>query len=694
MSAEPSIADEPQDDLDPRFCEIMDAAPVLIWVTDPQRRGLWFNRPWLDFTGQSLASQQGEGWRASLHPDDLPRELEAYAGGVPRRERVRLQYRLRYRDGSWRWIDDQGTPRFDRDGRFLGYIGCCVDIQELKSNEAQLRQLQSSLEQRIGETADQLTSEIAGRSQAEQELAVNNAQLSVLIQGIGDCAVYMLDPGGHVSSWNTGAQRIKGYLAEEIVGQHFSRFYTEGDRLAGVPLRALATAAESGKFEAEGWRLRKDGTQFWASVLIDAIRDPSGVLVGYAKITRDITEKKLAEQQLEEARKRMVEMQRMEGIGQLTGGVAHDFNNLLTVILGNLQIAERAAAGSPESLVRIRGAIDNAIKGARRAATLTQRLLAFSRRQPLTPKVLNLNRLIAGEVDFMQRTLGEQIDIEAVGGAGLWQVEADANQLEGALLNLAINARDAMPDGGKLTIETSNAYLDDDYCRLHPDVAPGQYVQISVTDNGIGMAPEVANRAFEPFFSTKEVGQGTGLGLSQVYGFIKQSGGHVKIYSEPGEGTTVRIYLPRYRGDDARDEPLHPAEPASGAPGETILVVEDDADVRHYLVDILREVNYRVLEAAEAAAALDVLRRPDVPIALLLTDVVLPRVNGRELARQAQALRPGLKVLFMTGYSRNAIIHQGRLDHGVELIQKPLTQEQLTQRIRSLLDSDRGLAPL
>ena len=665
----------------------------MVWVTDSERRCIWFNKAWLDFTGRGMAEQLGAGWRESVHPQDLQRDLDLYAAESPARRPIRVQFRLRGADGAYRWVQELGAPRFALDGRFLGYLGCCFDIEDHKAAEHELRRLQATLETRIGEAANQLTSEIAGRSQAEQELAFSAAQLQVLIQGIGDCAIYMLDVGGNVSSWNTGAARIKGYRADEIVGQHFSRFYTETDRTAGLPVRALGIAAESGKFEAEGWRLRKDGTQFWASVLIDAIRDSGGRLIGYAKITRDITEKKLAEQQLEAVRKRMTEMQRMEGIGQLTGGVAHDFNNLLTVILGNLQIAERTSE-SGGSQARLRSAIDNAIKGARRAATLTQRLLAFSRRQPLAPTVVSVNKLIASEAEFLQRTLGERVEVEAVGGAGLWQVEVDTNQLEAALLNLAINARDAMPDGGKLTIETSNAYLDEDYVRLNPDLVPGQYVLIAVTDNGQGMTPEVAARAFEPFFSTKEVGQGTGLGLSQVYGFIKQSGGHVKIYSEVGEGTTVRIYLPRYVGE-GQVEPAHRAPPpATAAPGETILVVEDDADVRRYLVDILGDANYRVLEAPEASAALAILKQPAQQIDLLLTDVVLPRMNGRELARQAMVLRPGLKVLFMTGYSRNAIIHQGRLDHGVELIQKPLTQELLTQRVRRLLDSERGSAPL
>jgi PAS domain S-box-containing protein len=688
MTAQPLTPDEPPGGLDPRFREIMDGVPVLVWVTDAARRCIWFNRAWLEYTGRSLAEQVGEGWRKSIHPDDLQRELDTFAAEIPARRPIRAQYRLRKPSGEYCWVQEHSLPRFAHDGSFLGYLGCCFDVENHKTTEEQLRRLQATLEARISETSSQLSSEIAGRSQAEQEL-------TVLIQGIGDVAIYMLDPAGRVSSWNTGAARIKGYRAEEIVGHHFSRFYTESDRTAGVPEKALAIAAQTGKFEAEGWRRRKDGTQFWASVLIDAIRDSAGHLVGYAKITRDITEKKLAEQQLEVARKRMVEIQRIEGIGQLTGGVAHDFNNLLTVILGNLQIAERAAGnGTVDGTAKIRTAIDNAIKGARRAATLTQRLLAFSRRQPLAPKLVNLNKLIVGEVEFLQRTLGEQVEIEAVGGGGLWQIEVDVNQLEAALLNLAINARDAMPDGGKLTIETSNAYLDEEYVRLNPDASPGQFVQISVTDNGSGMTPEVMNRAFEPFFSTKEVGQGTGLGLSQVYGFIKQSGGHVKIYSELGEGTTIHIYLPRYVGPGATEQPQQLPQPAGAVPGETLLVVEDDADVRCYLVDILREVNYRVLEAPEASAALEILRRPEQHVDLLLTDVVLPRMNGRELARLALALRPGLKVLFMTGYSRNAIIHQGRLDQGVELIQKPLTQEQLTQRVRNLLDSERSAGPL
>ena len=420
--------------------------------------------------------------------------------------------------------------------------------------------------------------------------------------------------------------------------------------------------------------------------MIDPIQDGNGALIGFAKVTRDITERRQAQDLLDQARERMVQMQKMEAVGQLTGGVAHDFNNLLMVIIGNLEVAQRNAEAEKGSVARLKRAIDSAIRGAQRAATLTQRLLAFSRRQPLDPKQIDLNKFVVGEVEFLQRTLGEKIQVEAVGGAGLWKVAADVNQLQAALLNLAFNARDAMPQGGKLTIETGNAFLDEDYCRANPEVQRGQYVLIAVTDNGTGMTQEVMNRAFEPFFSTKAVGEGTGLGLSQVYGFIKQSGGHIKIYSEPGEGTTVKIYLPRISVDAAAEPEDDPTEQVPAERGETILVVEDDDDVRAYLVETLHDLDYRVLRAHDSVAALEFLQQ-NTRIDLLLTDVVLPGMNGRELSRKAQSLRPGLKVLFMTGYSRNAIVHQGRLDADVELIQKPITQDQLSARMRTLLDA-------
>jgi signal transduction histidine kinase len=372
--------------------------------------------------------------------------------------------------------------------------------------------------------------------------------------------------------------------------------------------------------------------------------------------------------------------QKMEAVGQLTGGVAHDFNNLLTIIIGNLELARRR--GVEAGIDRV---LKNALVGAEKAAQLTQRLLAFSRRQPLDPKSVDATKLIAGMSDLLRRSLGEHVEIETVGGGGLWRTEVDPTELEAAILNLALNSRDAMPNGGKLTIETSNAFLDEQYTREHDDVRTGQYVLISVTDTGQGMPREIVDRAFEPFFTTKETGQGTGLGLSQVYGFVKQSGGHIKIYSEVGQGTTIKMYLPRHRAADQPQGDLR-MEAVEKGKGERILVVEDDEGVRGYIAEILQDLDYRVLTAPDAAVALHMLERQEAPVDLLLTDVVLPGMNGRQLADAVRARHSAMRVLFMTGYSRNAIVHQGRLDPGVALIQKPLSAASLAQKIREVLE--------
>ena len=528
----------------------------------------------------------------------------------------------------------------------------------------------------------------AGRRQREVEAARadSEAQFRMLVQGVTDYALYRLDPGGHVTSWNPGAERIKGYRAGEIIGKHFSVFYTAEERARGLPELTLREAATEGRYESQSRRVRKDGTEFFAHAVIDPIFDEEGELIGFAKITRDITEQREAQAKLDDAREQLFQAQKMEAVGHLTGGVAHDFNNLLTVVLGNLDIARRAIGTlSGEMRDRAMRALDNAQQGGRRAATLVSQLLAFSRRQPLAPTVIDVNRFLRHLSEFLHAPLGETISLEVVGAGGVWTVEVDQNQLETALLNLAINARDAMPQGGKLTIEANNVFLDEDYSARHGgDAKPGQYVALSVTDTGSGMPKEVIERAFEPFFTTKQAGQGTGLGLSQVYGFVKQSGGHVKIYSEAGEGTTVRLYLPRATGVAADSRAERPDSLRGGA--ERILLVEDDADVRAFLTDSMRELGYGVLEAADAEQALRILETPE-RIDLLLTDVVLPGQNGRQLAERAAELRPELKVMFMTGYSRNAIVHQGRLDPGVNLIQKPVVQSELAARLRRVLES-------
>jgi two-component system, NtrC family, sensor kinase len=409
-------------------------------------------------------------------------------------------------------------------------------------------------------------------------------------------------------------------------------------------------------------------------------------LFGAILVVLQRTRRLYAEQDRREvAEAAMMQTQKLDAVGRLTGGVAHDFNNLLMIIIGNLETAQRQIeSGLDGARSGIERAVANAMQGAKRAATLTQRLLVFSRLAPLDPRPLDLNRLLKDLSDFLARSLGEAISLEVIGAAGLWTVAADQAQLETALLNLAVNARDAMPSGGKLTLETSNTYIDDAYCRAHAEVRPGQYVLIAITDSGTGMSRDVIDNAFEPFFTTKPSGQGTGLGLSQVYGFVKQSGGHVKIYSEIGEGSTVKIYLPRLIGATPVNAKVEEAKASAEAgAGERILVVEDDTEVRHYIVEVLRELNYDVAEAPTAEQALSLLH--DRTFDLLLTDVILPGKNGRQLADELHATHAETKVLFMTGYSRNAIVHQGRLDPGVQLLQKPVTSVELGRKIREML---------
>jgi CheY-like chemotaxis protein len=374
----------------------------------------------------------------------------------------------------------------------------------------------------------------------------------------------------------------------------------------------------------------------------------------------------------------------MEAVGQLTGGIAHDFNNLLTVIQGSIELVMRRANRLDPETTRLLGL---AISAGERGAALTHRLLAFSRQQSLSPQHIDINRHVSGISDLLRRTLGEAIAIETVLAGGLWHCFVDPNQLESALLNIAVNARDAMPDGGKLTVETGNTYLDEEYAAMHEDVSPGPYVLLAVTDTGTGMSPEVMSHALELFFTTKESGKGTGLGLSQVYGFVKQSGGHIKLYSERGLGTTVKVYLPRST-PEAMTEPV-PDRSASILPGngETVLLVEDDAQVREFSASALRHLGYCVLEASEASAALNILAEHS-EIALLLTDVGLPDLNGRQLAEEARRRVPRLKVVYMTGYARNAIVHHGVLDAGVDLLAKPFTTEGLGRKLQEVLRRD------
>jgi PAS domain S-box-containing protein len=486
----------------------------------------------------------------------------------------------------------------------------------------------------------------------------------------------MLDASGIITNWNAGAERIKGYKAAEIVGQHFSTFYTEEDLAAGLPARALATALREGKFEGEGWRRRKDGTRFWASVVIDAIYDDAGQLTGFAKITRDITERREAQLALERTRAALQHSQKMEAIGQLTGGIAHDFNNLLTVIVNNLDLLGRNLPAHDRAL------LDSTQRAAERGAKLTQQLLAFARRQPLRPAQHNLDEVIQGFEAVLRRACVEavELDLQLAGGRPL--VDIDAAQFESALLNLTVNACDAMPDGGRLTLASRWMDLDGDAAgALGGNLKPGPYIVVTVTDTGSGMPAGVAERAFEPFFTTKEIGRGTGLGLSQVYGFVSQTGGHVTLSSTEGKGTSISLYLP---ASEAAAPPAeeHGARPPRAA--ETALIVEDDFLVLESAAQLFRSLGYDVLTAGDGPSALALLeQQPHIDV--LFTDVAMPKgMNGVELARRVARLRPGTRILLASGYPPAELTAQHGVFDEFSFISKPYRWTEVAEKLRGL----------
>jgi PAS domain S-box-containing protein len=623
-------------------------APVPMHALDRNWRVIDVNRRWLqlfersreevigrsiaEFQGDAGAVQQQSRWSELLPPGELQ------------------DVHLRYFKKSGEAVDVLVSTTVERDekGEFLRAISIVVDVTErLRAEEAVRRE----------------------------------QQLSQLLAESSTDGIIGVDTALRLTVWNRAMEAMSEVPRGAVLGQ---RIFDLRPDLAGSSAEAALRAALQGQktsLHNRQFTFPRIGRGGTYDVDFAPLYAPDRAVIGALVFLRDVTERQRIEQQLRQA-------QRMEAVGQLTGGIAHDFNNLLTVVLGNIDLVRRrlAAGELPRGLDEMGRAAGAAARAAERGALLTQRLLAFSRRQALEPAPVDPNKLVSGSSDLLRRTLGEGIAIETVLTAGVWRTLVDPNELENAILNLALNARDAMPNGGKLTIETANIFLDADYARAHEDVAAGEYVQIAVSDTGVGMSKEVAEQAFEPFFTTKEVGQGTGLGLSQVYGFVKQSGGHVKIYSEPGQGTTVKIYLPRLVAAEAvRDAAAAPAALSPRSHGETILVVEDDEDVRAYSAGVLQELGYRVLTAADGEAALRLVES-EPELKLIFTDVGLPGgLNGREVATAARRIRPSLKVLFTTGYARNAIVHQGRLDPGVELLGKPFSSPALAARIHQLL---------
>ncbi len=639
-----------------RFRVLTESLLGLVFMADTRGRITYVNNEFGQYANIDVQKLTAQHWSDVVHPDDRGAAQTAWRESIATQRPYEVQYRLRRHDGSWRWFLARALPIYNERREVTAWIGNGTDIDDGKRAAEALAATNSLLEQRVAERSREL----------DRIFKLSTDILSVV------------DEAGMFVSISPAWERITGIPVAEAVGRPLLDFVHPDDvaatRAAGERLQAgLAVIG------FENRNRRADGSWCWLSWRA-APRDIDGLAYS---VGRDITEEKARDEQLRQS-------QKMEVVGQLTGGIAHDFNNLLTIIMGSLELLQRGLAGADTKSIR---RIDAAMDGARRAAALTHRLLAFARRQPLEPKAIEPNRLVAGMSDMLTRVLGEHIALEFVNAAGVWRVQADVNQLENCILNLAVNARDAMPEGGHLTIETQNVHLDHAYAMMKPDVEPGHYVMIAVTDTGCGMTADVQSKVFEPFFTTKPQGQGTGLGLAQVYGFIRQSNGHVAIYSEPGHGTSVKIYLPRLRGP-ARAETQTPALPKlePARTGETILVVEDEENVRNFSAEVLADAGYTVLAAENAASAIEMLTET-ANVDMLFTDVVLTgNMNGRALADQISRLRPGIAVLYTTGYTRNAIIHHGRLDEGIDFIGKPFTASALTQTVRRVLDRAGALA--
>ena len=636
------------------FRTFAQAMPNQVWAAQPDGLLDWFNERVYAYSGFSGDQLAGHGWAAMVHPDDAPIATERWAAALASGDRYDTEFRLRRADGAYRWHLARAVPILAGDGSPQRWIGTNTDIEEQKSTAAALVKLNATLEQ-----------EVAQRT-ADRDRVWRNSQDLIVIVG----------PRGTFRAVSPSVTASLGWAPEEWIGRSLFDFLVPDDEFDTSA--ALRHAAEQPLQRFENRYRHKDGGFRWFAW----VATPEDGLI-YAT-GRDVTLEKAAAGELAKTQEALRQSQKMEAVGQLTGGIAHDFNNMLAVVMGSLELLERRMSNSD---TRARRYIDAANDAARRAALLTQRLLAFSRQQPLQPAAVDANKLVAGMSDLLRHSLGADVQLEIVLAGGLWRTHADPNQLENILLNLAVNARDAMPEGGHLTIETQNAHLDERYAAANLGTAAGQYVLIAVTDTGSGMPPEVVEKAFDPFFTTKPVGKGTGLGLSQVYGFIKQSGGHVKIYTEQGLGTTIKLYLPRLHGAVQTDLALDESpEMPRGDDREVILVVEDEPGVRQFSIDALTELGYHVLEADGAARALRLLEEhPE--IALMFTDVVMPEMNGAKLAEAARALRPDLKILFTTGYTRNAVVHNGKLDEGVDLIGKPFSLEALAAKIRAVLEA-------
>jgi PAS domain S-box-containing protein len=615
-----------------------------IFMLDPVGNVLTWNSGAENIIGYKAQEAMGKNQAMYYPPEDITE-------GKPQRELDQAAVNGRLDEEGWRvrkngdrfWSNGVLTALYDDQGNVRGFAKVTRDLTERRRNEEALR--------------------------------TTEERLRFLVEGVKDYAIFMLDPAGNVLTWNSGAENIIGYNAKEAIGKNQAMYYPPEDIAEGKPQRELDQAATNGTLDEEGWRVRKNGDRFWSNGVLTALYDDQGKVRGFAKVTRDLSERRGLEEQLQQS-------QKMEAFGQLAGGVAHDFNNLLTVILG---FSDLLIAQLPQEDAK-RSSLEQIRRAGERAATLTRQLLAFSRRQILEPKVLDLSAVVNETEKMLRRLIGEDVQLAAVLAPTLNPVKVDPGQIEQVIMNLIVNARDAMRQGGKITIETQNVELHEGYAQTHFEVKPGLYVLLAISDTGSGMTPEIKARIFEPFFTTKGVGKGTGLGLPVVQGIVKQSGGNIEVYSEIGIGTTFKIYLPAVQERPILHSRPGPSKPAIGT--ETILVVEDEDAVRELTALILQGSGYTVLRASSGNDALRQMETRTEKIDLLLTDVVMPEMSGSKLAEALRLSYPGLKMLFLSGYMDDAVFRHGILQDEVAFLQKPFTPGSLTRKVRAVLDGE------
>lgn len=637
-----------------KFRTFAQAMANQVWTAPADGMLDWLNDQTLVYSGRSMAELLGVGWAQLVHPEDSEAATAAWSQALANGSNYEIEFRIRRADGIYRWHLVRALPIRDKTGAVLRWVGTNTDIEEQRRDREALRELNAHLERRVDERT------------RERDRIWRNAPDMIAV----------LRPDGIVAEVNPAWNQTLGWDPHEVAGKRIDQLVHPDDRIDAELALQRATLGVLPNFECR--TLHADGSH--RNIAWTAAPEGDAIFA----FGRDITPDKHQKQALELAEEQLRQSQKMEAIGQLTGGIAHDFNNMLASIYGSIQLMQRKLkTGKLEGFDTL---LERASTSTQRASALTQRLLAFARRQSLDIRRVDVVKLIESLEDMFRRTLGPNMVLTIELGTELWSAKIDASQLESALLNLVINARDAMADGGRLNIAVENVEIDAAYAATQTELSAGDYVAIRVTDDGAGMPASVIARAFEPFFTTKPIGQGTGLGLSMVYGFVKQAGGHIRIHSQPDEGTSVSLFLPRDLSDSASAEPAveAPLTPHHLRTGETVLLVEDENSVRAVIVAVLQDLGYHYIEVGDAKAALEVIDT-DTHIDLLVSDVGLPGMNGRQLAEIAIARRPGLKVLFVTGYAEQAAVRHGFLSAGMQMITKPFLLDELANRVRSIL---------